>query len=98
MVTGDKRALRLIGSMCAKDLALAQRLTQARVDCLESIMLALIDEHGFEAINTKVSLGLKSDKVLQASFGAKKLEASSREALAYYLRDVRSEAPFLPPL
>lgn len=96
MVTGDKRALRLIGSMCAKDAALNQRLTQARVDCLESIMLALIDAFGFEVINTKVSRGLKSDKVLQAGFGAKKLEANSREALAYYLNDVRSGAPFLP--
>ena len=96
MVTGDKRALRLIGSMCAKDLALDQRLNLARVDCLESIMLAFIGQFGFEAINAKVMSGLKSDTVLQASFGPKKLEANSREALAYYLNDVRKEASFLP--
>lgn len=95
MVTGDKRALRLIGSMCANDPALDLRLNQARVDCLESIMLALIDQFGFDAINTKVLLGLKSDTVLQASFGLKKLEANSREALIHYLNDVRNEAPFL---
>ncbi|MFY8043501.1 MAG: hypothetical protein ACOVOD_11305, partial [Rhodoferax sp.] len=47
MVTGDKRALRLIGSMCAKDAALDRRLNLARVDCLESILLALIDQLGF---------------------------------------------------
>lgn len=96
MVTGDKRALRLIGSMCANDPALDQRLNQARVDCLESIMLALIDKFGFELVNGKVLRGLKSDTVLQASFGAKKLETNSREALAYYLNDVRGDAPFLP--
>jgi len=96
MVTGDKRALRLIGSMCAKDPALDKRLSQARVDCLESIMLALIDAFGFDAINVKASFGLKSDKVLQASFGTKKLEANSREALTYYLNEVRHDALFLP--
>lgn len=96
MVTGDKRALRLIGGMCANDPALDQRLNQARVDCLESIMLALINQFGFELVNGKVLRGLKSDTVLQASFGAKKLETNSREALAYYLNDVRGDAPFLP--
>lgn len=96
MVTGDKRALRLIGRMCAKDEALGKHLTQTRVDCLESIMLALIDQFGFDAVNAKVLRGLKSDTVLQASFGAKKLEANSRETLAYYLDDVRGGAPFLP--
>jgi hypothetical protein len=98
MVTGDKRALRLIGGMCAKDPALGQRLTQARVDCLESIMLALIDQFGFEMINAKVSRGSKSDTVLQASFGTKKSEANSIETLTYYLADVRREAPFMPSL
>jgi hypothetical protein len=96
MVTGDKRALRLIGSLCAKDAALEKRLTQASVDCLESIMLALIDTFGFEAINQKAMRGLKADIVLQASFGPKKLEANAREALAYYLNDVRKDAAFLP--
>jgi hypothetical protein len=95
MVTGDKRALRLIGSMCGKDPALDHRLNQARVDCLESIMLSLIDQFGFDAVNAKVLRGLKSDKVLQASFGLKKLEGNSRDALTHYLNEVRSEAPFL---
>jgi len=104
MVTGDKRALRLIGGMSAKDPALDQRLNQSRVDCLESIMLAFLGKFGFEAINAKVSrgvkvgmaLGIEPDKVLQSSFGLKKLEAHSREALAYYLNDIRSDASFLP--
>jgi hypothetical protein len=96
MVTGDKRALRLIGSMCAKDPALDKRLAAARVDCLESIMLELIHKFGFETINSKVIRGLKSDTVLQGSFGLKKLEAKCRESLTYYLDDVRREASFLP--
>jgi hypothetical protein len=96
MITGDKRALRLIGCMCRDDAALNQRLSQARVDCLESIMLAFIDTLGFEEVNAKVSLGLKSDKVLQASFGTNKLETNARASLAYYLNDVRNDAPFLP--
>lgn len=96
MVTGDKRALRLIGSMCAKDPALDQRLNQARVDCLESIMLALIGLLGFDAINTKVSKGTVSDVALRACFGTKKSEANSRETLAHYLVDVRRDASFLP--
>jgi hypothetical protein len=95
MVTGDKRALRLIGSMCATDSALDQRLHQARVDCLESIMLALIDQFGFDAINTKALRGMHADMVLQASFGAKKLQASAKEALTYYLDDIRKDAAFL---
>lgn len=104
MVTGDKRALRLIGGMCANDPALNQRLNQARVDCLESIMLAFIEQLGFEAVNAKVSrgmasglaLGIRPDTALQASFGAKKSEANSREMLVHYLADVRSDAQFLP--
>jgi hypothetical protein len=79
-------------------------LNLARVDCLESILLALIDQLGFESINSKVSrgmvsglaLGMRPDTALQASFGAKKSEANSREMLAHYLADVRSDAQFLP--
>ncbi len=95
MITGDKRALRLIGSLCAKDAALDLRLADACVDCLESIMLGLIDTFGFVAINTKVVRGIKSDTVLQSSFGVKTKEANAKEALAYYLNDVRRDAPFL---
>ena len=96
MVTGDKRALRLIGSLCAKDTELAQRLFQAQVDCLESIMLALVAEFGFEAINAKVSKGSFKDVALQGCFGAKKSEADSKEMLVSYLTELRKDAPFLP--
>ncbi|OYT90554.1 MAG: hypothetical protein CFE43_17605 [Burkholderiales bacterium PBB3] len=93
MVTGDKRALRLIGSMCAKDPALDQRLTQARVDCLESIMLELIDTFGFDEINAKALSGLKSDVVLQSSFGLKKLEVNSKPCPMRYEPERRPVFP-----
>jgi hypothetical protein len=95
LITGDKRALRLIGSLCVNDPALLQRLTDARVDCLESVMLGLIDALDFEAVNQKVLQGLASDTVLKTSFGLKKLERDAKETLRYYLDDVRKDASFL---
>jgi hypothetical protein len=95
LITGDKRALRLIGSLCVNDPALLQRLTDARVDCLESVMLGLIDALGFEAVNQKVLQGLAADTVLKASFGLKKLERDAKATLRYYLDDVRKDASFL---
>jgi hypothetical protein len=59
-------------------------------------MLAFIGKFGFEMVNAKVSRGIRSDIVLQSSFGAKKLEANCIDALTSYLNDVRSEALFLP--
>ena len=95
LVTGDKRALRLIGKICATVPTLNQRLYQTQVDCLESIMLALIDKFGFATINGKASCGLHSDTVLQASFGAKKKEVDAKQALTFYLNDICKDAPFL---
>jgi hypothetical protein len=95
LVTGDKRALRLMGRLCEEDATLDQRLGQVQVDCLESIMLGLINTFGFELINAKATLGVKSDKVLQVSFGPKKSAENSRQSLNYYLDDVRKSAPFL---
>lgn len=96
MITGDKRALKLVGSLCVQDAELKARLATARVDCLESVMLGLIDKLGFDIINQRATQGIMSDKVLQSSFGAKKLEPNAKEALEYYLTDIRKEAPFLP--
>jgi hypothetical protein len=95
MVTGDKRALKLMGEIASTDHALAGRLATARIDCLESIMLGLIDQFGFAAINAKATRGATADVVLNMSFGAKRPEAHAVEALTSYLADVQAGAKFV---
>jgi hypothetical protein len=95
MVTGDKRALKLMGEIASTDQALAGRLATARIDCLESIMLGLIDQFGFAAINAKATRGATADGVLGMSFGAKRSQAHAVEALTSYLADVRADAGFV---
>lgn len=95
LVTGDKRALKLIGDMVLTDSNLSRRLSEAQVDCLESIMLGLIDKFGFGAINAKAIRGLKSDGVLNMSFGSKRTQAHATAALSSYLADVKALATFV---
>ncbi len=95
LITGDKRALKLMGAICANDKAINARLIAAKVACLESIMLGLIGQLGFSAVNAKVVAGRPSDGVLSMSFGAQRNEAHAREALNSYLDAVRVEAPFV---
>ncbi len=95
LVTGDKRALRQMANMALHDLELAQRLKDARTDCLESVMLGLIDHFGHAAINAKASLGVDTDMVLKLTFGPNRDEAHAREALGAYLKEVKSYADFV---
>lgn len=95
LVTGDKRALRQIARMVANDRDLAQRLAQTRTDCLESVMLGLLDHFGHVAINAKASLGVDSDKVLKMTFGPARSEAHAREVLTAYLKDLTNTANFV---
>lgn len=95
MVTGDKRALKLIGEMASTDVALFKRLKTTQVDCLESIMLGLIDQFGFATVNTKAIHGLNSDTVLKISFGQQRNQTDACQALTSYLNDVRKTAPFV---
>ena len=60
MVTGDKRALKLIGDIASTDTALADRLAAAQIDCLESIMLGLIGHLGFAAMQAHAVEALSS--------------------------------------
>lgn len=94
-VTGDKRALRQMANMALNDLELAQRLDDARTDCLESVMLGLMDHFGHAAINVKASLGLNADMVLKVTFGPDRDEVHAREALGAYLKEVKSYADFV---
>lgn len=95
LVTGDKRALRQIAGMSADDAALKQRLGEARIDCLESVMLGLIDHFGHAEVNAKASLGVDSDKVLKMTFGPARGEAHAREVLSAYLKEVTDIASFV---
>lgn len=92
LVTGDKRALKQITTLCQNDTSLHEKLA-GRVDCLESIMLGLIEQFGFDVINPKVDA--TADKVLATAFGAGKSQANAVEALQYYLGDLRQHAPFV---
>jgi hypothetical protein len=95
LVTGDKRALRQIAGMTPNDEELAQRLAQTRTDCLESVMLGLMDRFGHETINAKASLGVDSDKVLKMTFGPARNEAHARDVLTAYLKEVTDAAHFV---
>lgn len=95
MVTGDKRALKLIGEMACTDVLLSNRLNATQVDCLESIMLGLIDQFGFAVINAKAIGGLNSDTVLNISFGSNRNQTHACESLTSYLNAVRETASFV---
>lgn len=95
LVTGDKRALRQIANMTETDAKLNQRLQEARIDCLESVMLGLMDLFGHAAINAKACLGVDSDKVLKMTFGLDRNEAHARAVLEAYLKDLTDEASFV---
>ena len=95
LITGDKRALKLMGTICANDAAINARLADAKVDCLESIMLGLIEQLGFSVVNAKVVAGRPSDGVLSMSFGAQRNKAHALGALNSYLDAVRVDAPFV---
>ncbi|PUE21172.1 MULTISPECIES: hypothetical protein [unclassified Limnohabitans] len=95
LVTGDKRALRQIARMVSGDLNLSLRLNQTRTDCLESVMLGLMDHFGYLVINDKASLGVDSDKVLKMTFGPARSEAHAREVLSVYLEELKNQASFI---
>lgn len=83
LVTGDKRALTLVGELAAKDAELAARL-DGRVDCLESTLLGLIQHFGFDHVNSKILDGLVPDTVISIAFGPTRDQAHAEEALRSY--------------
>ena len=95
LVTGDKRALRQIAGMVSGDAPLSSRLSQTRTDCLESVMLGLMDHFGYPVINGKASLGVDSDKVLKMTFGPARSEAHAREVLGVHLKELQDDVNFM---
>ena len=94
LVTGDKRALKLIAALSATDARLYQQLDGC-VECLESIMLGLIDHFGFDYISAKVVGGIGVDGVFRLAFGQGRDQEHALGALNSYFAALRVEAAFV---
>lgn len=94
-ITGDKRCLKaLIGNKDQVPLNDIFKLLENKVYCLENALLALIEIHGFDYINNKVSnrhiSKVTDDGVLRLAFGTNKSQDNCIECLSSYCRDVIS--------
>jgi hypothetical protein len=94
-VTGDKRALIAISNLASSHQKLDLRLAETRTDCLESIVLGLIERFGYSAINAKISPAVAVDKALKACFGETRTESHARQGLESYIADLQRQAPFV---
>jgi hypothetical protein len=94
LVSGDKRALRTIATLAQRDEVLAKRLA-GRVECLESVLLGLIDAYGFVAVNRGAYVGRDSDGVLKLAFGPRRTQTHAQDALRSWLADLRSDVGFV---
>ena len=94
-ITGDKRCLKaLIKNKEQAPLTNIFNLLENKVYCLESALLALIEIHGFDYINDRVSSRhiskVTDDGVLGLAFGENKNQDNCIECLSSYCRDVVS--------
>lgn len=91
LLTGDKRALKAI---CEYGDFHHFEFLCSQVCCLESCMLGLIQNFGFDYINSCVTnakdivLENKFDKVLRAAFGTGKEQQNCTDCLYYYFSDL----------
>lgn len=92
LVTGDKRALRQLAEISKQDSLLCAKL-DGQVDCLEGIMLGLIQSIGFDAISCKIVAGV--DGVLDLAFGAARNQQHTVSALKSNLTALRADALFV---
>lgn len=92
LVTGDKRALKQLAELSQQNVLLSAML-KGQVDCLEGVMLELIRQFGFDAINSKIVP--EADGVFKLAFGAGRTKAHVIEALQSYLGELRSVSPFV---
>lgn len=92
ILTGDKRALRAI---CNYDQPQHFEFLRAKITCLESCMIGLVGNFGFDYINQKVSAAKaqvvesKYDQVLRAAFGYERGPEHCLECLHSYSNDIR---------
>jgi hypothetical protein len=92
LITGDKRALTQISAIAQQNLVLSEKL-RGQIDCLESVMLELINKFGYDNINSKVCLD--ADGVFRLTFGAGRTQEHAMEALQSFLHDLRSVSLFI---
>jgi len=91
ILTGDKRALRAI---CNYDQPEHFEFLRTKVTCLESCMIGLVSNYGFDHINQKVStakeqvVNSKYDQVLRAAFGDGRSQEHCVECLQSYSSDI----------
>lgn len=94
VITGDKRALRAVAAIAAKDPDLATALHQ-RVRCLESTLVGFIARFGYPVVNGKVAAGSSKNQVLRISFGANRDQAHADDALKSYFAELHAECVFI---
>ena len=94
IITGDKLAIRQVASLAKSNLQFENRLNN-NIDYLEGIMLGLIQNCGFDTINSKISPNLEVDGVLRLAFGTGRNKAHAIDALTSHLNSLRNEAPFI---
>lgn len=90
-VTGDKRALRALGSVAG--LEEIRAALQGRVYCLECVIRLSIEHLGFAVALPRIVSGCKCDKVLEIAFasGLKTTATNADEALRSYEEGLRKE-------
>lgn len=91
-LTGDKRAIKDIAKLASEDINLHACLTN-KVECLEMIMLGLINKFSFEVVNEKVTKRKNIDGVLNLAFG--RTEEHAISALNSFIDSIKAEATFI---
>lgn len=94
IITGDKRAIRQVAGLALSNLKLERKLNN-HIDCLEGIILGLIECYGFDAVNNKILPNREVDGVFKLAFGTGRNEAHALEALRSNLNNLRNEASFV---
>ncbi len=90
LATGDKRSLKaLVAEPACKAIAEALR---GRLLSFESIVLRLIDRHGFELVRDRIAPVSATDKAMDVVFGSglSTTAANARAGLESYVRELRA--------
>jgi hypothetical protein len=94
IITGDKRAIRQVAYLANNNQQLESSLNN-HIDCLEGIILGLIKNCGFDAVNNKILPNREVDGVFKLAFGRGRNETHAIEALSSNLNSLRSDASFV---